>query len=369
MAIKNFRAKFKKRRLLNRGCPVKKTYEIIFDIEGSDIEFLPGDYLGIKPKNDENLVKKCISALSEEARTEVYYDRFKNHFSLFDLLKNEVNISKFSSKLLKLLLEKADSPKKKERLEKLLQNREETKNYIENHELWDMLEEFYSPTPIKDIVNTLSPMLPRLYSIASSKNFERGELQLIVSYISYKTSNIQRHGVTTHFLCNLLSPGDEVNLYVQGTDHFLLPPKKDVPIIMIASGSGIAPFFSFIQERYFQKIKEKTWLFFGDCHERYDFYKKDFLLKLEREKFLKLDVGFSRDQKEKIYVQHVFSKKTKEVWRWIEDGAVIYVCGSAQKMAKGVEEVLLKMVEKEGKDPIPFLRELRDKKRYLKDVY
>ena len=165
-------------------------------------------------------------------------------------------------------------------------------------------------------------MLPRLYSISSDYCVTPNEAHLTVSHLSYETSSHKRYGVTSHYLCDFANKN--VKIYIHKTHKFFLPKDSKTPIIMVGTGAGIAPFMSFINHRYFNKDLGKNWLFFGDCNKATDFYYHNFLEKLEKEKFLKITTAFSRDQKEKIYVQHRLLENKSEIWQWLNNNAVFY---------------------------------------------
>jgi sulfite reductase (NADPH) flavoprotein alpha-component len=368
-----YSAKIKRRTLLNKKGSSKETYEIILDIKNSNLKFHPGDYLGVNPENNPKIVDLCIKALQANGREEIYYDRLKKSFFLSDFLKKIANISFFPSKLLQIASQKNENPKKCEKLKNILENRDRLKEYLASHELLDFLKEFYSKNiPLQELFSPLFPLLPRLYSISSSLSYFRDEIHLTVSLVSYYKLNEKRYGVASNFLCHLAKENTPINVYIQPTNHFLLP-NENSSIIMICSGCGIAPFVSFMQERYFKIARGKNWLFFGECNEKLDFYYEDFFKKLEREKFLKITTAFSRDQKEKIYVQHKLLENKKEVFKWMENGSYIYICGSAKKMAKGVENALKAIIQEEKncseEEAIKYLINLREENRYLKDVY
>jgi sulfite reductase (NADPH) flavoprotein alpha-component len=180
--------------------------------------------------------------------------------------------------------------------------------------------------------------------------------------------------VGSHFLCHQAAiESTPIPIYVQPSNHFTLPEDPATPIIMIGPGTGIAPFRAFLQERIASQAPGLNWLFFGERNQATDFYYADFWLELEKQGRLRLDLAFSRDQKEKIYVQHKLLEQKKSIWNWIEKGAMLYVCGDAEEMAKDVEWALKEIVQEEGKmieeDARKFLKTMRAEKRYLLDVY
>jgi sulfite reductase (NADPH) flavoprotein alpha-component len=217
-------------------------------------------------------------------------------------------------------------------------------------------------------------MLPRFYSIASSQLLFPEEVHLTVASLSYHVRGIERFGVGSHFLCKrALLRETPIPFYVQTSHNFTLPEDPLASIILIGPGTGIAPFRAFLQERLAKQAKGKNWLFFGERNRATDFYYEDFWLSLEHQGRLRLDCAFSRDGSEKIYVQHKLWEQKKDLWCWIEEGAYLYICGNAEKMAKDVELTLQKIAISEGALTEELARAkiktLKTEKRLLMDVY
>jgi len=217
-------------------------------------------------------------------------------------------------------------------------------------------------------------MPPRLYSIASSPKAHPGEVHLTVAAVRYDGHGKERKGVASTFLTDEAPVGDKVQVYVHSNKNFRLPASDDTPIIMVGPGTGVAPFRAFVEERGERGAKGESWLFFGD--QKYNF---DFLYQLEWQDHLKsgalskLDVAFSRDQPEKVYVQDVMKKSASEIYTWLEKGAHFYVCGDANRMAKDVHETLIGIVAEHRKIPLDeataYVDQLKKDKRYQRDVY
>ena len=365
-------AKIKNRYLLNKPGSIKCTFKIVIDIKGANMIFVPGDCLGVMAENDPEIVKLSIKYMKGDKSDKIINTRANKTFFLAEYLTKKANITRIKPALLKFLLKKAEPGKKKSKLSSILKDKKKLKNYIDSHQLWDTLKEFYSKNiSPQEICSALLPMLPRLYSISSAQNVYPNEVHLTVAYMQYETSNITRFGVASHYLCVLADK--DVKIYVHPSHKFFLPKDPNTPIIMIGTGTGIAPFMSFIQERYYQKANGKNWLFFGECNKDNDFYYEDYLTNLEKENFLDITSAFSRDQKEKIYVQHRLLEQKDKIWQWIKNGAVIYVCGDAKKMAKDVEKTLLTIFKDAGSmsetQANDYLQVLSSEKYYLKDVY
>jgi sulfite reductase (NADPH) flavoprotein alpha-component len=241
--------------------------------------------------------------------------------------------------------------------------------------LLDLLQSFASARPpLSELISALDPLQPRLYSIASSPKHCRGEIHLTVAAVRYRKRARQRLGVASTFLSDRLMPGQSVHAFIHPSHGFRLPPSPDTPIIMIGPGTGIAPFRAFLQERRAIGARGRNWLVFGNPHRDCDFLFEDELMAYCRDGSLtRLDTAFSRDQESKIYVQHRLLECAAELWRWLEDGAHLYLCGDAQRMARDVDQGLAYIVGKAGHmEPAAaraYLARLAADGRYQKDVY
>ena len=200
------------------------------------------------------------------------------------------------------------------------------------------------------------------------------EIHLLIAYVHYQIKGEARYGLGSHFLCDLAEIGSTpIPLYVQPSNHFTIPSDPASSIIMVGPGTGVAPYRAFLQDRIASHSTGRNWLFFGEGHRKSDFYYEDFWTDLEKQGRLRLDAAFSRDQDEKSYVQHKMYERRKALWQWIQEGAFIYVCGDAEKMAKEVDAVIHKIVKEEGgyseEDANHYVKKMRQEKRYLIDVY
>ncbi len=221
----------------------------------------------------------------------------------------------------------------------------------------------------------LRRLIPRLYSIASSQAEVEDEVHLTVGLVDYQhESGESRQGGASSFLAHRAEAAETVKVFVEHNDNFKLPANDDTPIIMIGPGTGIAPFRAFLQEREQREAKGDNWLFFGDRT-----FTDDFLYQVEWQQYLKsglltrMDVAFSRDQAEKVYVQHRLLARAEAVWQWLSNGAYLYVCGDANQMAKDVHDALIDIAQTQGQQSREqaetFINELRKDKRYQRDVY
>lgn len=346
----------------------KDVRHIELDLEGSGLTYQPGDALGVWFKNSAELVSAILKQvrLTGEEQVEIDGESISLQKALIEKYEitsaNPQQVSKFS--------ELSGSKK----LEKLAQDKDKLRQYAGNTQVIDLLSEKKTQLTAEQLVGLLRRLTPRLYSIASSQTEVDEEVHLTVAVVEYQQGDDTRFGGASSFLSHRLEEGDEVKIFIEHNNNFKLPQDDNAPVIMIGPGTGIAPFRSFIQERDNRDAEGKNWLFFGDRT-----FTQDFLYQVEWQKYLKsgvvnqLDVAFSRDQQEKVYVQHRILEHSAQVWQWLQDGAYIYVCGDATRMAKDVHDALITIVEQQGKknreEAEQFVNDLRKAKRYQRDVY
>lgn len=367
-----FISKIKARHLLNQPGSTKETYHIELDLRGSNIDFHTGDSVAIIPENDPKTVKNILDLLEISGGETIFDTRNQKETTIEKFLIHNSNLHRISSSLIEL----AQKYRSHEIFTKLLlpDRKNELRDFISSHTLLSFLEKYKGPLPLQEFSQTISPLLPRFYSISSSLKMHPNEVHLTVALFTTNDKGEKRHGVASFFLCHLAKESvTPVQIYVHKSNGFTLPQDDNTPIIMIGPGTGIAPFRSFMQERWHRGARGKNWLFFGERNREFDFFYKDFWLDLEKKQFLQVHTAFSRDQKDKVYVQHEMYKEKKALWSWIQEGARIYVCGDANQMAKDVDGILCKIIHEEGKmseeESKQFLKQLRMEKRYLLDVY
>lgn len=373
-----FLASIKERYALTKTGSLKNTQHLVVDIRGSGLTYEVGDSIGVIPCHDPELVKKTLSAMKASGKELVVDKQTGESISLADCLAMKKNITDISPKFLRNVFERQSHPDKKHELGVLLEegNRELLKQHLGQHEIWDFLEVHHEVSfHPQEVIDLLMPLLPRFYSIASSQKYVGDEIHLTVSPLEYESNGHQRRGVCTHFLCELTELGRPiVPVFIQHAHNFRLPNDHQSDLIMIGPGTGVAPFRAFLQERLlFTKSSGKHWLFFGEKYRNFDFYYEDDWKQYSEHGHLRLDLAFSRDQEKKVYVQHKMSESGEELYRWLERGAHLYVCGDASRMAKDVEETLHQIIQEHGaKDPSgsrEYIKLLRQQKRYLRDVY
>jgi len=258
-------------------------------------------------------------------------------------------------------------------------NAEALKRYVngwnEAHDVLDVLEEHRgSPVTAVELVESLRKSLPRLYSIASSLRAHPREVHLLVVSVRYTIRGRLREGLCSTWLADRWPVDATATMYLQNQQkHFGMPADDGTPLIMIGPGTGLAPFRAFVEERRLRGATGRNWLFFGEQHRATDFFYERELTSYVRDGLLRLDLAFSRDQTEKIYVQHRMRVGARDIWAWLEDGGEIYVCGDKERMAADVDRELHRIVEAEGgrspEDAKAFVEELKKTKRYKRDVY
>ena len=350
----------------------KETHHLEISLEGSGLTFEPGDALGIYPDNDQELVDLLIKELNLNPDEKVTVKQGDVR-TLKDALASYYEVSI----LTKPLLQKAAELTGNKELQDLLApgNEEEVKGYIYGRDLIDLVRD-YGPWNVtaQEFVSILRKIPGRLYSIASSLAANPDEVHLTIGAVRYEAHGRSRNGVCSTLVADRINPGDVLNVYVQPNENFKLPQNSETPIIMIGPGTGVAPFRSFMQEREETGTEGKSWLFFGDQH-----FVTDFLYQIEWQKWLqngtltKLDVAFSRDSAEKVYVQHRMLENSKELFQWLQEGAAVYICGDEKHMAHDVHQTLITIIEKEGSmsraEAEAFLADMQQQKRYQRDVY
>lgn len=371
-----FLAKIKQRYSLCKNGSSKKTYHLVLDLAGSGLTYEVGDSLGIYPVNDPILVEKTLNAMKANGQ-EIIKDKQGLEYNLKEFLTSKANITEFSKKLLQEISKRQSNNQKKAVLDNLLleSNRELLRQFHATHEIWDLLleqpEAIFAPQEICDL---LMPLLPRFYSIASSQAAVGEEVHLTIALTKYETQGIERLGVCSNYLCTLCPLGQPiVPIYIQQHHGFTLPKESDASLIMIGPGTGIAPFRAFMQERVHKHHKGRNWLFFGEWTRAREYYYEEEWAQWENQGFLKVDLAFSREQAQKIYVQHRMLEHGKEFFDWLQKGAHVFVCGDAKHMAKDVDAAICEIVKTYGflddAGVKSYMKELKAEGRYLRDVY
>lgn len=338
---------------LNDTGSKKETFHI--EIESEDLTYLPGDSIGIIPENKKEIVEKIIEIAAVDPATNLdYKDQL---ISVYDLLKKKLNILNLPERVVKKYASVVQQEIPATKID-----------------LLDLLK-IYSvkdSNQFIDVLKILEPVAPRLYSISSSPEAHPGEVHITVAKNCFTINNEVKHGLASEFL-SLLNEDNELQFYVSPNNNFRLP-EEDKNVIMIGPGTGIAPFRSFLWERDSTGASGKNWLFFGDQHFISDFlYQTEIQSFVETNLLTKIDIAFSRDQQEKIYVQHKILKNGAEFFEWLEAGSYVYVCGAKEPMSVDVEQTILQIIETFGErtkeEAKEYLENLKETGRYLTDVY
>ncbi|TCC06767.1 NADPH-dependent assimilatory sulfite reductase flavoprotein subunit [Kosakonia quasisacchari] len=346
----------------------KDVRHIEIDLGDSGLRYQPGDALGVWYQNDPALVKELVELLwlkgdepvTVDGKTLPLAEALQWHY---ELTVNTANI-----------VENYATLTRSESLLPLVGDKAQLQHYAATTPIVDMVR--FSPAQLDAdvLIGLLRPLTPRLYSIASSQAEVESEVHVTVGVVRYDVEGRARAGGASSFLADRVEEEGEVRVFIEHNDNFRLPTNPQTPVIMIGPGTGIAPFRAFMQQRAADEAPGKNWLFFGNPH-----FTEDFLYQVEWQRYVKegvlsrIDLAWSRDQKEKVYVQDKLREQGAELWRWINDGAHIYVCGDANRMAKDVEQALLDVIAEFGgmdtEAADEFLSELRVERRYQRDVY
>jgi len=360
-------ATFLSRRRLNRDGSEKETWHVEFDLAGSDLSYKAGDSFGVFPKNDLGLVDQIIAMLGASHVTPV---RDK---TLRDVLLSDVSLSLAPDALFELISFITGGAQREKA--RLLAQGEDPDGDAAMLDVLAVLQKFSNARPHPEaFVEALESLQPRLYSISSSPKATPGRLSLTVDAVRYVIGKRKRLGVASTFLAERVAPGEEISVYVQAAHGFALPDDPATPIIMVGPGTGVAPFRAFLQERAATRAAGKNWLFFGHQRSACDFFYADEFETMKATALLtRLSLAWSRDGAEKFYVQDRMRQSGRELWAWLAEGAHVYVCGDAQRMAKDVERALVDVVAGFGArsvdEAIAFVAQLKKSGRYQQDVY
>ncbi len=354
----------------------KETNHYVFSIKGSGIRYKSGDAMGLYPKNNKQLVKDTIRKLRARRSVTITTGDMEE-ISLENALLHRFVIHRAGKKFLSMVQEKLGKGKPKRELEAILTDADELEKYLFVRDYIDIMNEYKVKISPQEFIDTLSPIAPRLYSISSSPKAHLGEIHLTVAIVKYNNFDRDRYGLATGDLARGITVNEtEVPIYIQPTRDFVIPKNGSKDIIMVGPGTGIAPFRAFMEERISTGATGKNWLFFGEVHEESTFFYKDEWFEYMKEgKLTKLTTAFSRDQKEKIYVQDRILSNGKDIWKWLQNGAYFFICGDKQYMAKDVHKALIKIAEDYGKmkkeDAEQYINQtlMKDEHRYLRDVY
>jgi sulfite reductase (NADPH) flavoprotein alpha-component len=357
---------------LTRDGSEKDVRFVAINLKESGLQYEVGDALGVFPENSPDLVETILRAMGARGDELVATPDGRTIYS-YEALLRDYTITKINDRFASLLADSATDPSEGSTLRALLDN--DPAGVLEWWDLLDLLEQFPSARPpVPVMVPALSPLQPRLYSISSSLKAHPDEVHLTVGVVRFSKANRLRKGVASTYLTELVRPRQRVRVFLHPSHGFRLPASGDTPIIMIGPGTGIAPFRAFLEERAALGARGKNWIFFGDQRRDYDFlYREELEGYLQGGILTRLDTAFSRDQQHKVYVQHRMKENAAELWTWLQEGAHVYVCGDARRMALDVDHALHALVAEQGKMTTDaakaYIKEMSKARRYQRDVY
>lgn len=347
---------------------LKDVRHIEIDLGDSGLRYQPGDALGVWFDNDPLLVDELVQLLWLKGDESVQVG--ESIYTVREALTHHLELTQNTH----LIVEKYAHLSKDDSLLSLISDKQAILHFAQNTPIVDMVRQAAAQPTAQEFVDILRPLTPRLYSIASSQAETADEVHVTVGVVRYDIDGRARTGGASGFLADRLKEGDDLRIFIEHNDNFRLPSDSSKPVIMIGPGTGIAPFRAFMQQRDNDEATGKNWLFFGNPH-----FVEDFLYQVEWQRYVKdgllthISLAWSRDQAQKVYVQDKLREEGEQVWRWIEDGAHIYVCGDANHMARDVEQALLDIISQYGnmdnESADEFLSELRVERRYQRDVY
>ncbi|MGQ8875179.1 assimilatory sulfite reductase (NADPH) flavoprotein subunit [Paenibacillus sp. TSA_86.1] len=349
----------------------RETRHIELSLEGSNLDYEPGDSLGVFPENHPRLVDELIAAMGWNADERVTVNKNGDQVSVHEALLRHYEITSVTKPVAEQLAKLSPASE----LAALIANDSEFRKVMNTCDLLDVVQDYaLKGIPAAQFLAVLRKIPARLYSIASSSKSFPDEVHLTVRTVRYEARGRERYGVCSVHLAERIESGDTLPVYIQHNPNFKLPENPDTPIIMVGPGTGVAPFRSFLGEREETGAEGKTWLFYGDQH-----FSTDFLYQTEWQRWLKdgvltkMDVAFSRDTEQKVYVQHRMLEHSKELYQWLQEGASVYICGDEKKMAHDVHAALITILQQEGglspEQAAEYMTRLQQEKRYQRDVY
>lgn len=356
----------------------KDTRHFVLSLGDSGIRYTPGDSLGAFAQNSPFLVEELLGLLRFDPIRKVRNSRGQ-WVPLRDVLRREYTVNRSNRKFVADLADRLPQGEGRNRLMEIAHNNDLLSDYVDTRDYVDILREFPEAryeTP-EEFIAQLTPITPRLYSIASSAEAHPGEVHLCVEIVRYETHGRSKKGLASGFLADHSETFvKNIPVYVQESRTFRLPKDPSRDIIMIGPGTGVAPFRAFLEQRILEGAPGRNWLFFGEQHRATDFLYEEELTGWEKAgKLHRLSLAFSRDQARKIYVQHRMREHGRELWDWVRKGAYIYVCGDARHMARDVHQTLIALATEEGgMEPAKAAEYvnvtlMKTEKRYLRDVY
>jgi len=353
---------------LNGRGSTKETYHLEISLANSGIEYEPGDALGIYPKNSSKVVDELLQITGLNPNDEVKIN--DKTYNLHEALQNSFEITTLNPDV----LIKHNEFSQNNELAEILKLKDKLNSFVYGRDVIDILQQYPVKYTAETLCKTLRKLPARLYSIASSIKMHPEEVHLTVGVVRYEANNRKKEGACSSFLAERVGIDDSLQVFIERNEGFRLPKNTDAPIIMVGPGTGVAPFRAFVEERAETGAKGKNWLFFGDRN-----FKTDFLYQTEWQGYKKsgiltnLDVAFSRDTRNKVYVQDKMLLHSKELMKWLDEGAYFYVCGDMKRMSFDVQKALIQIVAKEKKrseeEAMNYIFTMKKQRRYCEDVY
>lgn len=346
----------------------RQTLHVELSLENSGLSYEPGDSLGVYATNPPELVEHVLQLTQLKATETLTLENGTS--TLSDVLFKNYELTQLTPDVLKRYAEHTNN----ESIKELLQTPESVKEFIYGKDVVDLLTLFPAPINAEQLIALLRPIQPRLYSIASSQQAYPDEVHLTVGVVKYKNGDRKKTGLCSVFLSDRTEENESAPVFIEKNNNFRLPTNTETPIIMVGAGTGVAPYRAFLQQRELDEKRGKNWLIFGNRHS-----KSEFLYQLEWQRLVKdgvldrIDVAFSRDTDEKIYVQDRLREQGKLLYQWLEEGAHFYICGDMKKMARDVNHALLEAIQLHGglskEAAEAYVLKLQQDKRYQTDVY
>lgn len=359
----------KEKHLLSHENSHDQTYHFSLSHENSHLEYKPGDSIGIPCYNSRLFVDRLLKKLDYDG---TYPIREKEQIRL---LKQVLTEDYELSLLTPVVVNKYAALVQNTKLNQIVQNQTELNSYCQNHDTLDLVTDFSGKLSIEEFLSVLRKLKPRLYSVASSSLKYPNEVHLTLKSMNYSLNNREHIGVTSSFLSHRIEKNETLSIYIEDNESFRLPENTNQPIIMVGNGTGIASFRAFLQEREQLGAKGDNWLLFGEKNAKFNFLYKDEITEFVNKGVLtRLDTAFSRDQKEKIYVQDKIKEYGRDIYKWLIDrNATIYLCGSKRTMAKGVRKAMQDVFCSEGnlskKEALDLIAQMKERKQWQEDVY
>lgn len=364
-----YNAKILEKKQLNKGSQGKRTYHLTLSLKNSDIDFRPGDSIGVYCSNSKLLVDRIIRNLGFDPTYPLKTE------SGLTLLKEALVRDYELTMLTPIVMKKYVAIIKNESLYAMLKNKEVLQSYVNESDILDLITDFPAPITPVEFISILRKLSPRLYSVASSNRISKDTVDLTIGIIEFDTPSHTHIGVGSSFISERIELGEQIPVFLEPNEKFRLPGNADTPIIMISTSTGIAPFRAFLQERKHKFPDSKNWLFFGDRYAKYDFLYQSDIEQFKQDGVLtRLDTAFSRDhQHEKKHITHKMLDNKQELFKWIEKGAVVYVCGNKRTMAESVKKTMIEIIAGEGhmpeKNAVEYFLDMKSGNRYLEDIY